>query len=168
MVASSLWISLRQNLDGASYATNWMKNLITLPIVLFQPTIFGLGGGSTTPVTWNGTRPQPGLKTENYLRGSNCESSHRAIPGQETVIAYACIAGLLLLCVVIAKLRAYYWERPDATEYPLLDYEALIGLVNSNGDSVSLIDRLKVSRSAYEDKSVLDAMENLNVRFLGA
>ena len=168
MIATDLWQNLRQSLNGTSYTADLMKNLLTMPIVMFQSTVVGLGDTSTVPVDWDGTKPQQGLAPDNYIRGSYCESSKRAIPGQETVISYAAIAGLVVLCVLFVKWRACYWERPDATEYPLLDYEMTIGLVDGNDKSVSLRDHVKIAGGQYDDGSVLRAMQSLSVRYSGA
>ena len=155
-------MSLHERYNGLSIGRDWLRNILILPVYLFQTTVvataenFPLGDD-------NGTTPLLNLPPENHVRGSYCIVHKQAIPGLETVIAYACIAGFVLLFVSISKCVAFRWPVIEPSEFPLLDYEYLTMLVDEQTQEVSLRQRLSASQRIYENSSILDEMVKCRV-----
>ncbi|PSN74809.1 hypothetical protein BS50DRAFT_671117 [Corynespora cassiicola Philippines] len=145
-LGSNLWQSLYNQSSGLTIGKDWLQNMLTLPVYLFQATMISSG-----PLAGNGTSPAPDLPPENYVKGAYCLVDNRAIPGWGTVVGYACVAGLVLMCVIIGKAVAMTWPDIETSEYGMLDYEILTALEDSTGSQTLLSDRF-LGRAYDEDK----------------
>ncbi|KAH7063791.1 hypothetical protein BKA63DRAFT_182460 [Paraphoma chrysanthemicola] len=142
IIGNSLWLSTKDRMGGLPIGKEWLRNMLVLPVFLFQPTLIATSENLPVFYQEDGETPLLNLRDENYVRGSYCFVDKRAIPGKETVIAYACVAGALLLFIVLTKLRVYWWPVVDTSEFPLLDYEIRTRIMDEEGGTVSLRDRV--------------------------
>ncbi|KAL1605127.1 hypothetical protein SLS60_004670 [Paraconiothyrium brasiliense] len=162
-IGVKLWSSLQNNTAGLKIGRNWLRNLVTLPVYVFQPTYIELAPNLLPLPTDNGTEPQPNLPAENYVVGSYCTENKRSIPGRGTVYAYTAVAGLLLALVIIAKTRALRWNDMTTSDFAVLDYHVLTKVVDGKGDEVSLREELGIAGRDYGTSALLDRIPDLRV-----
>lgn len=163
-IGSDLWMSLHERFNGLSIGKDWLRNLLTLPVYLFQRTSIATAE-NISPSVENGTAPLLRLQPENYVRGSYCIVHERAIPGIETVIAYGCVAGFVLFFIIFAKWFALGRSAIETTEFPLLDFNFLTIQRDEHAQEVSLGQRLQTMQGKYGNGTVLDEMTRLEVHF---
>jgi hypothetical protein len=120
-VGADMWWSLHDAYSGLLIGKDWLRNLLVMPVYVFQPTVIAAADYLRVRNPEDGTSPLQNLPKENYVRGSYCIVDKRSVPGTKTVIGYACVAGFLLLFVVMAKWTAFRWPTMDTSNYPLLD-----------------------------------------------
>lgn len=164
-IGVQLWQSLYPNAATLNIGRDWLRNLVSLPVYLFQPTSLALSSYLLPITAANGTKPAPNLPGENYVEGSYCAVSRRSIPGRETVYTYAAVAGFLLAFVLIAKARALFWVDAETSDFAVLDYQVLALLTRhgSEREEVSLRERLDAGGRPYGTGAVLDAIGDLRV-----
>jgi len=162
-IGSNLWFSLHTNLNGVSFAKDWLRNFLVMPVYIFQPTILAID--AQTPLLKgndNGTLEQPNLPDENYIKGSYCVVSNRAVPDWRTVVGYGVAALLVLIFVIAVKAIAWAWEDIETSDFGMLDYELLTELIDEQpNNTVSLRDKM-IGRS-HGSGSLLDAAADLRV-----
>lgn len=163
VIGSSLWYITQERMQGLPIGKDWLRNIFTLPVYLFQPTIIATAENLPLNYQENGTTPLLNLSDENYVEGLYCIVDKRSIPGTETVIGYACVAGHLLLFIVLPKWLAFRWPAAETSEFPLLDYEALTRLVDDRDDAVVFRDRYAQLGRDYDSQGILKEIENLRV-----
>lgn len=161
-IAYDLWMSLYNRTQSLTIGKDWLRNVLTLPVYLYQPTVIGTAE-NFRELQDNGTRLEFGLPAENTVRGSYGVVDKRSIPDQKTVIAYACVAGVLLVFVFTVKVFSFKWRRYDTTEFPLVDYQELTTIVDDRGQEVSLLPTLQGSGRMYADATVLEEMRGLRI-----
>ncbi|KAH7076169.1 hypothetical protein FB567DRAFT_583288 [Paraphoma chrysanthemicola] len=142
VIGYDLWLSTQERMSGLPIGKVWLRNILVLPVFLFQPTLIATSENLPVFYQEDGKTPLLNLPDENYVRGSYCVVDKRAIPGKETVIAYAGVAGALILFIVVTKLRVYWWPVVETSEFPLLDYEIRTMIMDESGRAVSLRDRV--------------------------
>jgi hypothetical protein len=162
-IGSNLWYSLHTNMNGVSFARDWLRNLLVMPVYIFQPTILAID--AQTPLLKgndNGTLVQPNLPDENYIKGSYCIVSNRAVPDWRTVVGYGVAALLVLLFVIVCKAIAWTWKDIETSNFGMLDYDVLTELIDDKpNNTVSL--RNTMNGRAYGGGSVLDAAADLRI-----
>ncbi|KAF2795590.1 hypothetical protein K505DRAFT_360049 [Melanomma pulvis-pyrius CBS 109.77] len=109
----------------------------------------------------NGTLVEPNLPDENYVSGSYCIVDTRAVPGWKTVVGYAVVALFVLVFVWTGKILAKTWPVVEASDFPMLDYDVLIMLVDEKPNTVLLRERF-IGRP-YKGGNVLDAVADLRI-----
>ncbi|KAF2030755.1 hypothetical protein EK21DRAFT_111627 [Setomelanomma holmii] len=102
-IGYNLWQLTQDRMSGNPIGKDWLRNVLVLPVYLFQATVVATGENLPVFYQEDGATPLLNLPVENYVRGSYCIVDKRAIPSTETVIGYACVAGSLLAFVVLAK-----------------------------------------------------------------
>ncbi|KAJ4355726.1 uncharacterized protein N0V89_003746 [Didymosphaeria variabile] len=162
-IGVQLWYSLHNNTSGLKIGRDWLRNLVTLPVYVFQPTYLELVPYLQPLPADNGTEPQPNLPAENYVEGSYCIMNKRSIPGRGTVYAYTAVAGLLLAVVIIAKTRALRWNDTATSDFAVLDYHVLTKVVDAKGDEISLREELRSAGRDYGTSALLDKISDLRV-----
>ncbi|KAF2678171.1 hypothetical protein K458DRAFT_395238 [Lentithecium fluviatile CBS 122367] len=161
-VGSNLWFSLRERLRGATLGRDWLRNALTMPVYLFQPTVLPIN--TTHPLTLNGSLPQPNLPPENQLKGSYCTVSNRAVPGRGTVIAYTCVAGVLVAFVIGVKRAAWRWGEVETSRFVMADFDVLVRVVGAGGNGeVRLRDKIVSGGRGISGTEVLEAFDGLKV-----
>lgn len=163
VIGSSLWPSPHERTQGLLVGKEWLRNILTLPVYLFQLTLLATVDNLAVNDQEDGATALVNLPDENYVQGSYCIVDKRSIPGMETVIGYTLVAGHLLLFVVLAKLLAFRWPATEMSEFPLLDYEALTRLVDDRGDSVVSRDKYVQSGRDYNNKGLMEEIDDLRV-----
>ncbi|KAJ4363454.1 hypothetical protein N0V83_009747 [Neocucurbitaria cava] len=161
IIGSDLWRSLNVRMNGLAIGRDWLRNILILPVYLFQATVIALNYNIPFRIE-NGTTPLVNLPQENYVRGSYCIVRTQAVPGLETVIGYACVAGFVLLFVGIAKLVAFQWPEAGTSEFPLLDYEYKTVLAEGRHEA-SLRQKFVASQRKYDNSAILDEIADLRV-----
>jgi hypothetical protein len=162
-IGVQLWSSLFNTSAGLNVGRDWLKNLVTLPVYVFQPTYLALIPYLPSLSADNGTRPQPNLPRENYVEGAYCIVDQRSIPGRGTVYAYTAVAGLLIAFVIIAKGRALLWDDVATSDFPIFDYHVLTNLVDDRKNGVSLEQRLQATGGEYGTSTILDQVADLRI-----
>jgi hypothetical protein len=143
-------------MSGLTIRKDWLRNILTLPVYLFQPTVIPTNDNVPVFYQEDGETPLINLPDENYVRGSYVEK--RAVPGMETVIAYACVAGALLVFIILTKWKAYRWPAIEMSEFPLLDYEIRTRVMDESGNAVVLRDRVGTQSGNRRLMSELDGL----------
>lgn len=164
-IGAQLWQSLYPNAAELNIGRDWLRNMVTFPVYLFQPTRLALLPYLLPISEDNGTAPQPNLPSENCVQGSFCKMSKRSVPGRETVYAYTAIAGLLVTFVVVAKARALFWREAETSDFAVLDYHTLTYLTDDQPGraEVSLQETLAISQREYGTSAVLDVIGDLRI-----
>lgn len=164
-IGVQLWSSLFNTSAGLNIARDWLKNLIALPVYVYQPTSVELFPYLQALPADNGTRPQPNLPSENYVDGAYCVVGKRSIPGRGTVYAYMAVAGVLLAFVIIAKGRALFWHDVATSDFAIFDYQVLTRLVDESvpRNQVSLGQRLQAAGGEYGTSKILDQVRDLRI-----
>ncbi|OAF99277.1 uncharacterized protein CC84DRAFT_1222973 [Paraphaeosphaeria sporulosa] len=165
MIGVQLWYSLYNNSAGLPVGRDWLKNLVSLPVYVFQPTSIELVPYLPALAADNGTRPQPNLPRENYVEGAYCVIDKRSIPGLGTVYAYIVVAGLLLAFVIIAKGRALLWDDVATSDFAIFDYHILTRIVDMSVQKreVSPDQILQTAGGEYSTSQMLDQIPNLRI-----
>jgi hypothetical protein len=161
-LVSGLASAIFHNEPEFGIANDRMKNLLSMLPFLVQPTMSRISPihGTKNPIL------PSGYKAENYVQGTYCTLRPRSVPGRGTVIAYTVVAGFVLLFVLITKARVFSWQERVPTEYPLLDYEMFVGLVDDHGHSVKLRDHLQGSGNHFDDLSQIQGIWGLRARYV--
>ncbi|KAF2714769.1 hypothetical protein K504DRAFT_496674 [Pleomassaria siparia CBS 279.74] len=120
VIGSTLFFSLNQRAAASPFARDWLRNLLALPLYVFQPT--SLAVDKQVPRTDNGTLPQPGLAAENYVEGSYCVVSTRAVPDRKTVVGYAAAGLVVFVFVGVGKGIACRWDGVETSDYAVVDF----------------------------------------------
>lgn len=164
-IGVQLWSSLFDTAASFNIGRDWLRNLVTLPVYVYQPTFLELAPYLQPLTADNGTMPQPNLPRENYVEGSYCIVDKRSIPGRGTVYAYTAVAGLLLAFVFIAKARALLWEDLGKSDFPILDTQILLRVVDKSpsGNEIDLRERLEAVNGEHSTSKVLDQIPNLRI-----
>ncbi|KAF2477512.1 uncharacterized protein BDR25DRAFT_299433 [Lindgomyces ingoldianus] len=161
LLGGTLFFSLaKPNAYALDFGISWLRNILTMPVYLFQPTAMAYANQSVSLGNVSDLEA-PNLPAENYIKGSYCIVDHRAIPSWGVVVGYAIVAGFVLIFVWSGKLVATLWPAIETTEFPMLDYEVLTLLVDECGHEVPLRDRF--TSQAYEETTVMDAMSDLRI-----
>ncbi|KAF2112668.1 hypothetical protein BDV96DRAFT_633921 [Lophiotrema nucula] len=160
-IATMLWQSLQPGSESVSFSRDWLRNILTMPIYVFQPTMTAFSRQLTPLATDNGTLPQPNLPAENYVKGAYCTISNRSIPSWGTVLAYAIVAGVVLVFVGTAKLVAgCLWPAIETSEFPMLDFDVLTRVADQGGKDVEL---RTVFAGGYDGREILGKIKDLRV-----
>jgi len=158
-----LWNSLRENMRGTSFGRDWLRNALTMPLYLFQPTVLAID--TSLPLNEIGTLPQPNIPDENKLKGSYCRVSTRSVPGRGTVIAYTCVAGLVVGFVIGVKGVAWGWGDVETSGFLMADFDVLTRVLTEGGEmtEVRLGDKIGVVGTGISGRQVLAGIEGLGV-----
>jgi hypothetical protein len=152
-------------MSGLRIGKDWLRNILTLPVYLFQPTVIATSDNVPVFYQEDGETPLLDLPDENYIRGSYCIVDKRAIPATGTVIAYACVAGVLLIFMVLAKWKAYRWAVIEPSEFSLLDYEIRTRVMDESGHPVVLRDRVGTQ---FGNRRLMSELDGLRIGLRGA
>ncbi|KAF2729967.1 hypothetical protein EJ04DRAFT_580265 [Polyplosphaeria fusca] len=161
-IAGRLWYSLHARLAGLNEARDWLRNLLVFPLYAFQPTVTSFSANLAPVGGDNGSAVQPNLPLQNYVEGAYCVTDNRSIPSWGTVLAYAIVAGVLLVFVGAGKLVATLWPAIETSEFPTLDFAVLAVLAREDGKEVGL-KSLYPDPRRYEQRRLLDDVENLRI-----
>ena len=144
---------------GLHVGRDWLRNLIALPFYVFQPTVLAVED-KIAGVT-NGTVMALNLPKENYVEGSYCIASYRAVPAYPFVLAYTVTAGLVLGFITLGKLICSQFEHVETSDFPLLDFRALTEIVSEEPESIELSEVLNETVNA--EGRQFDQVERLGI-----
>lgn len=159
-IGSYLWTSLNERAQSLPFARDWLRNLLMMPVYVFQPTVLAVGPQSH--FLNNGTQVQPNLPPQNNITASYCAMDARSVPGWGTVLAYAIVGALVWGCICAGKAAATLWPEMEASEYPMLDFEVLTLLAKPNGQEASPL-RNEFPETVYRSDKVLERVDDLRV-----
>lgn len=159
LISESLLSAVQDQAASLHIGRDWLRNLLALPLYVFQPTVLAQNG-QVSGIT-NGTVVAPNLPGENYVEGSYCIGSNRAVPAFPFVLAYTVAAGLVLGFVTLGKLICSQFEHVETSDFPLLDFRALTEIINEEPESIELNEVL--SETVYAEGRLFNQVEGLNV-----
>ncbi|KAF2270269.1 hypothetical protein CC78DRAFT_611923 [Lojkania enalia] len=162
-IGSTLWVSLNERARGLNLGKDYLRNLLTFPVYLFQPTMAAFATNLPPIDQMNGTLVAPNLPPENYLKGSYCVADERSIPAWETVLAYAIVAGMVLSFVWLLKLSGTLLDPIETSEFPMIDFAVLTTLYKDGNRTEEEPLRERFDSYGYEQRNLLDKIADLNV-----
>ncbi|KAH7117881.1 hypothetical protein B0J11DRAFT_592362 [Dendryphion nanum] len=145
---------------GLTFGHDWLRNLLAMPLYIFQPTI--TSAGAEIPGVENGTQVAPNLPKENYVQGSYCVASKRAVPAFEFVLSYAVLAGVVLMFITLGKMACSVLSGyVETSDFPLLDFRALTVIINEEPEEIQLSSRL--NEKVYEEGKMFEQIKGLKI-----
>ena len=150
-----LYFSLSPNGWSTPESTALLRNLLFTPVSLFNPLAFSTGNIDVGNIL----QMQPNLDPEFYTSGYYTKRSDRATPNYGTVLAYAAVAGFILIMVFAAECVAMQYDHADRFPFPALEFGLRIAVRDGHAE-VPLYDRLSTGQAVHE---VLDQVRDLRI-----
>lgn len=176
-LANSLYrTSSLTKLERLTVGRERFSNLMAMTLLVHQSNFLANGYNYPSNISLDPMirRPSP-LADEEYmplyirpttpqLVGTYCVAGKRSIPSLATIIAYAIVAGLLVISLFIGKFYTFHFFPVKLSGFTLVDMEALVLLESEEGlDGGTMSDTFD-SDGRYNTETIMNKAATLRVR----